>query len=473
MAKSKKQFIGPGLRKLRNERGQTQMQMAEALDVSATYINLLENNQRSLSVALLLKLSDVYQIDWRDLVDDENAGAIAELQSVLKDPVFGPVRPPLNELRAALDHAPSIVRSLISLHRNYASASERLQAISRDHQLQASHIASVSPESSVHNLFRQHHNYFGSVEDCATSLLRADEVEPDELYFFFKRRLKSRHGLKVSITTSETMQHKLRHYDERAQTITLSDGMDHMNRCFQLAHMLGLIEYRQAFETIIADAAIRGDTEQARCRVELANYFAAAVLMPYSDFLREARRIDYDIDGLAARFGVSYEMVCHRLTTLQRPGETGVPFFFLRVDKAGNVTKRISDTALTLAQQGGACPVLDIHLSFRTPGRIIPQFVEMPDGARYFTINRTVDRPTLGMRTQDNRQASSLGCAVEFADRLVYAKQFDSRHTAHFAAVGTTCHACMRAQCSQRAYPPLNMTLHVDEATRGETRFES
>ena len=143
--------------------------------------------------------------------------------------------------------------------------------------------------------------------------------------------------------------------------------------------------------------------------------------MPYEPFLREAESMAYDIDRLAARFGVSFEQTCHRLTTLQRPGAQGVPFFFLRVDKAGNVTKRFNSTSFHLAEYGGACPVWKVHMAFRLAGVIIPQFVELPDGDRYFTINRTVDRPTVNFETQDHRLAISLGCELQHAKKLGYA----------------------------------------------------
>ncbi|MEO1467428.1 MAG: short-chain fatty acyl-CoA regulator family protein, partial [Pseudomonadota bacterium] len=185
----------------------------------------------------------------------------------------------------------------------------------------------------------------------------------------------------------------LRVYDRGEGRILLSQGLDYQNRVFQLAHLTALIEQEGAIDALVA--RVRGERAQARCRVELANYFAAAVLMPYDDIRREAEASGYDIDHLAASFGVSFEQVCHRLTTLGRPGAEGVPFFFMRIDKAGNVTKRFNATEFTLAQYGGACPRLDIHTCFRQPGRIIPQVVEMPDGARYFTINRTVDRPAV------------------------------------------------------------------------------
>jgi predicted transcriptional regulator len=212
---------------------------------------------------------------------------------------------------------------------------------------------------------------------------------------------------------------------------------------------------------------------QARCRVELANYFAAATLMPYDPFLREAEASGYDIEYLSARFGVSFEQACHRLTTLQRDGAQGVPFFFLRIDRAGNVTKRFSATDFHLAEYGGACPRWDIHLCFRTPGRILPQFVELPDGTRFFTLNRTVERPVLNATQRDNRLAVTLGCAAEYADRIVYRRALPEGRALDVTPIGINCRLCPRINCAERAHQPIHLDLPIDESRRGPTRFES
>ena len=207
--------------------------------------------------------------------------------------------------------------------------------------------------------------------------------------------------------------------------------------------------------------------------MELANYFAAAYLMPYEDFLAVAEDTRYDIDRLAAAFGVSFEQVCHRMTTLQMDGARGVPFFFLRIDKAGNVTKRFNSTSFHLAEYGGACPVWNVHTCFRTPGVIVPQFVELPDGERFFTISRTTDRPVFSRDTQDRRLALALGCSLQHAEKIAYAASFNLSDPEIFGKIGINCHLCPRQACSQRAHQPLMMDLPIDTNRRGDTRYES
>ncbi|MEQ9361654.1 MAG: short-chain fatty acyl-CoA regulator family protein, partial [Rhodospirillales bacterium] len=244
-------------------------------------------------------------------------------------------------------------------------------------------------------------------------------------------------------------------------------------RVFQLAHVLCLVELPGLLEQLTAGSVLSSETAVARCHVELANYFAAAFLMPYGPFFEAAEDTRYDVDRLAAAFGVSFEQVCHRLTTLQRDGAKGVPFFFLRVDKAGNVTKRFNSTSFNIADYGGACPVWNIHTSFRTPGVIVPQFVELPDGERFFTMSRTTERPVFSRDTQDRRLALSLGCELKHAHRLAYAAPFNSRDDELFAPIGINCHLCPRKNCSQRAHQPLLMELPIDTNRRGNTRYES
>jgi hypothetical protein len=171
-----------------------------------------------------------------------------------------------------------------------------------------------------------------------------------------KAALRDRLGLRVRLVRVEDMPDTLREYDEPRREVLLSEALDHPNRVFQLVHVAGLIENRALFDEILGSSNISDAHGLARCRVELANYFAAAVLMPYGPYLAEALASKYDFDHLATRFGVSFEQACHRATTLQRSGAQGVPFFFLRIDKAGNVTKRFNATDFHLAEYGGACP---------------------------------------------------------------------------------------------------------------------
>ena len=467
----KKTLVGPQLRQLRRERNETQSDVAKALGVSTAYVNMLENNQRSLSVKMLAALSDAYQVDWRDLIKDEAPNLLADLRNVLQDPLFGNELPDLAEMRSAIDHAPHLVKCLLRLHRSHRTAMEKIM---RQGQGRATEdLLASSHETIIHDFFRNHSNYFDPLEKAAEKLRAAEPCESDEVYYVLKKRLQKKHGITVNTQSPESMSRSLRVYDEDESILYLSEALDHQNRVFQLAHVLCLVEMQHMLDALTADSGIATESGIARCHVELANYFAAAYLMPYEAFRDTAEETQYDVDRIAAAFGTSFEQVCHRLTTLQRPGSRGVPFFFLRVDKAGNVTKRFNSTSFNLAEYGGSCPVWNIHTAFRTPGVVQPQFVELPDGERFFTISRTTDRPVFSRETQDHRLAVALGCEFQYADRIGYTSAINLHEKNLFSPIGINCHLCQRQACSQRAHQPLFLDLPIDPSRRGNTRYES
>ncbi|TCP41498.1 helix-turn-helix domain-containing protein [Rhodovulum marinum] len=464
-----KTFIGPHLRRLRLERGETQAQMGKALGISTSYVNLLEKNERSVSAAVMLRLFETYGVDWREIAEDEDTTVLADLRASLQDPLFDAGRPDLTQLRAAQVHSPGLVACFLHLHRTYLATTDRLLSVT-DTAAEGGTLLASSPEATVHDFFRRKRNHFAELETSAEAFWDGRRIAPDDIYPALKDRLRDRLGLAVRVVPVADLHLTLREYDETRHEVLLSEGLDHPNRVFQLVHVAGLIEQRATLDALLDQSGITDAQGLSRCRVELANYFAAAVLMPYDRFLAEARACKYDFDHLATRFGVSFEQACHRATTLQRSGAQGVPFFFLRIDKAGNVTKRFNATDFHLAEHGGACPRLDVHTSFRTPGRIVPQFVEMPDASQFFVFSRTVDRPTFTRHAQDLRLAVAMGCAIEHAGEIGYSEGLTG---ARVTPIGINCRVCPRSNCDQRAHQAAILATPVDERRRGATRYES
>ncbi|MEM1046821.1 MAG: short-chain fatty acyl-CoA regulator family protein [Pseudomonadota bacterium] len=466
-----KTFIGPRLRRLRLENSQTQTQMAKVLGISTSYVNLLEKNERSVSVAVLMKLFENYDVDWREIAEDDTSALLADLRGALQDPIFDSGRPDLPQLRAALTHSPDLAGSFLKLHRAYLAATDQLMSVTGAGET-AQSTQAASPEASVHNFFRQHQNYFEGLEKAAEAFWGRRRVAADDTYSALKARLLDELGLRVTLVPVSEMPNTLREYDEERREVRLSEALDHPNRVFQLVHVSALVEQREVIDRLLSNAGVDDAHGRTRCRVELANYFAAAVLMPYKPFMAEALDSKYDFDHLATRFGVSFEQACHRATTLQRRGARGVPFFFLRIDKAGNVTKRFNATDFHLAEYGGACPRLDVHTSFRTPGRIVSQLVEMPDSSQYFVFSRTVDRPSFTRQHQDVRLAVAMGCGVEHVDAICYADAM-SVSAATTTKIGINCRVCPRIDCDQRAHHAFVLPDPVDERRRGATRYSS
>ena len=466
-----KTLIGPQLRQLRRAYKQTQAEMARQLGVSSSYINLLENNQRSLSVKVLMELTDAYGVDWRKLVNDNEAIRLADLRATVRDPMFTGAPPDLQELRAALDHAPRLVEQFLKLHQSHRSLLETLQHVGPGGD--RSDLLSTSPESAVHDFFRHNGNHFPALERAAEELRdRVGDLQ-DELYTGLKSHLRGAFNIDVEVAGSDEMHDTVRLFEEDSGRVFLSEALDPINRIFQLAHVLGLVSCATVIDALMADDSNLPAVAHDRCRVELANYFAAAVLMPYAPFLAQAEAGQYDIDRLAARFTVSFEMACQRLTTLQRKGAQGVPFFFLRIDGAGNVTKRFNATPFTLAEQGGSCPVWNIHAAFASPGAILSQLVEVPDSGQFFTISRTTDRAVIGRSGQTRRLVLALGCERTHMQRVGYAQRYHLAENAEIAEIGINCHICPRQACAQRAHEPIHRKLPLNANRRGSTRYES
>lgn len=466
-----KTLIGPQLRQIRQSHNQTQAEMARRLGISSAYVNLLENNQRSVSVKVLLALNDAYGVEARKLVKDDTARQLADLRASMNDPIFSGSAPDLTELRAALDHTPKLVECFLQLHQNHHTFLETFRKLSTGDA--SAEMQTIRPETAIHNFFRDNANHFPQLELAAEKARAAIGGPVEDLFASLKRHLKNAFGLDVHVHGLDEMGEALRVFEEGAGRVSLSEALDPINRNFQLAHVLALVSCKGLLDELAADAGITTEPGHARCRVELANYFAAALLMPYDEVHQMAEETKYDIDRIATHFAVSFEQVSHRLTTLQRKGAQGVPFFFLRIDTAGNVTKRFNATPFTLAEQGGSCPVWNIHSAFTAPDVIVPQFVELPDAGQFFTISRTTNRPVSNRHTQGRRLVVTLGCERTHVHRIGYAAPFNLEETSAIAPIGINCHVCPRRDCAQRAYEPLHVQLPIDANRRGSTRYQS
>ena len=313
----------------------------------------------------------------------------------------------------------------------------------------------------MRDFFHYRDNYIDTL-DTAAETLAATLVQDGQIERALESALSQAHGVRVAYVAG---QEALRRYDPASRVLTLDAWQPGATRSFQLAHQLALLSFRDLIEAELDQAAFRTDAARDVARVGLANYAAGALLLPYRAFLEAAREEKHDIDRLRTRFQVSFEQVCHRLSTLQRPGWRGVPFYFARVDMAGNITKRHSATRFQFARFGGACPLWNVHEAFAAPDRIGVQLAEMPDGSRYISIARSVSKPSGSYLAEDRRYALSLGCEIEHAGSLVYAAGLDLNGPA--TRIGVSCRICERTDCTQRAFPPLDRTLHVSENERG------
>ena len=457
MSADKKIFAGPRIRRLRREQGLTQARMAEELGISPSYLNLIERNQRPISVQILLRLAEVYDIELRSIAGDDEAQAVATMKEVFSDPMFRDTELSEEDLREVAAATPAFADALSTLYRTYQEAvtsssvlAERLA--DRDIDQTAGLVG--LPLEEVRDFINSRNNHFPELDDAAEVLYAEAGLGADEPYVSLRNYLQEKHGVGTRVAPADVMSNSLRRYDRHRQTLFLSELLDQPGRSFQVAYQIGYFEQARVVDAIVERSGLATEAAQSLCRIALVNYFAAALLMPYASFQRTAEETRYDIRLLGRRFGTSFEQVCHRLTTLQRPGARGIPFFLIRVDNAGNISKRFSAAGFHFARFGGTCPRWNVHDAFRVPGNIYTQIVQMEDGTRYFSVSRTVSRAGSGIGVPGDQYAVGLGCEINHARKLIYSAGFSLDEEAAATPIGVNCRLCERPDCAQRALPP-------------------
>lgn len=456
---TRKLYAGVKLRETRQRLGLTQKDFAAKLGVSLPYLNQMENNNRPLSTTVVLALAQEFGFDVTELSTGDAERLVSDMREALADPVFGTEPPPLADLRLTASNAPALARAFLELHRAYRQTHERLASL--DEALGREDARSpASPWDEVRDFFHYCDNYIDAVDHAAERL--AEGAGPGGIEALARARLRDM-GIGVTEADSTT----LRHLDREAGTLTLSARAPAETRRFQLLLQLAFLTQDNLLEATLDFARFQSEAARAIAKMGLANYFAGAALMPYGAFLGTAQTVRHDLEVLALRFGASIEQVCHRLSTLQRPGAKGIPFFFVRVDQAGTITKRHSATRLQFARFGGACPLWNVHRAFETPGRFLRQLAETPDGVRYISLARDVSKPGGSFGAPVRRFAIALGCEVKHAGDLVYADDLDVTNARAFEPIGISCRICERTECHQRSVPPLERRLQVTPDERG------
>ena len=466
MPNERRLYVGPSLRRLRRDLGLTQSDMAADLEVSASYIALLERNHRPLSAEMLLRLAQTYKMDIAALAGDGGADDAARLQAVLKDPMFADIDlPPLESADIAVNF-PGVAEALLRLYTAYReeqlALADRGAEASSDGAVQG--LDAADPVAEARRFLAARRNSFPGLDDAAERLAQAIS-EHDSLAGY----LKARHDFRVRRLPSSVMVGSVRRLDRHRREVLLDDGLDTASQMFQLALQIAYLELHEAVDAELADGSFSSEGGERLTRRALASYAAAAILMPYSAFARAAETRRYDVEALGRQFGASFEQTAHRLTTLQKPGQERVPFFFIRVDEAGNVSKRLDGAGFPFARHGGGCPLWNLHQAFRTPRRIVTQWLELPDGQKFFSIARTVTAGGGGFGAPRVERAIALGCAAEHADRLIYAQGQPGPESA--TPIGVTCRICHRTECTARSAPPIGRQILSDDIRRTSAPF--
>ena len=457
MAAQRKLYLGTRLRRLRRELGVNQSSMAAEIGISPSYLNHLERNQRPVTAQVLLRLAESYDVDLKSFAAEGGEGTgIEQLGEIFADPMFGDIGIPRYELIEVADNAPAVADAIARL---YSAVVDRRQAPAG--ALPEGEASFVTPETWVRDHIQAQRNYFAYIEEAAETLAGA---MGERLFIFaaLRKRLKEGFGVDTRIVPPELLDGTSQHYDYHRKRLMLSALLRPESRTFAVAYQVALFEFRALLAKMLESAAPPDQPARKLLHMSLANYAAGAIMMPYAEFLAAAETHRYDIDRLCAEFGASVEQVAHRLTTLGRSGARGIPLFMLRVDAAGNISKRFAGESFPFSRFGGTCPRWNLHAAFRTPERIVTQIVETPDGQRFFTFSRAVERSVRLDPRENSQLAIGLGCDVKYAPRIVYSDGLNLADP-YVTPIGPACAICPRVRCPQRAAAPAGRTLTVNE----------
>ena len=462
MPKERGLYAGPRLRRLRRERGLTQADMAAHLEVSASYVALLERNHRPISGQMLARLAQAYDLDLKTFLGGGGDDETARLASMLKDPMFADLDLPSVELSDISTNFPGVTEALLRLYTAYRE--EQLALADKGADRIDPEAEAYDPVAEARRFLAARRNSFPLLDDAAERLAqRAAEYEGLPGYF------RARHGLKVRRLPSDVLVGSIRRLDHHRKEVLLDDGLDSASQAFQLALQAVYLEMRAELDGLTAEGDFASESGERLARRALASYAAAAVMMPYSAFARAAETRRYDVEALGRQFGCSFEQTAHRLTTLQKPGQERVPFFFIRVDEAGNVSKRLDGAGFPFARHGGGCPLWNVHQAFRTPRQIVTQWLELPDGQRFFSIARTVTAGGGAYGATRVERAIALGCAEEHAGKLIYTQGGPGPEFS--TPIGVTCRLCHRLDCTARSAPPIGRQILPDDIRRTGAPF--
>ena len=456
-----KTFVGSRVRQLRSERGFSQAALAQMLEISPSYLNQIEHDVRPLTVAVLLRITEVFGVDATFFASHDDTRLVAELREVTMDRDLDIDVDPA-EVADMVGSHPALARAIVNLHRRYHLATTQLAAATEDRYSDGSGTGSITmPHEEVRDYFYQRQNYLHELDAAAEDLTIRMRMHRAELARELSDRLTRVHGVHIvrRIDLGDTVLHR---YDPATQTLEISGHLSSGQTAFKMAAELAYLEFGDLIDKLADEGKFTSDESAALARLGLANYFAAATVLPYRQFHDVAENFRYDVERLSAFYSVSFETIAHRLSTLQRPSMRGVPFSFIRVDRAGNMSKRQSATGFHFSSSGGTCPLWNVYETFANPGKIGVQIAQMPDGRNYMWVARTVELRASRYGQPGKTFAIGLGCELRHAPRLVYSEGLDLSGE-NATPIGAGCRVCERDNCPQRAFPALGRALDINE----------
>jgi len=468
--------IGSKIRKERRSRGLSQSELSKKLDISPSYLNLIESGRRTITVPLLIKIGNELGISLKDLTLESNKRVLSDIMEVLSSDIFDDLDITNQETAEFINSNPNIAKALLTLNDSYKSFKDDMQNRLESMDINSTIVENPKrlPVEIVSDFLQDNKNYFHSIE-LSAEILR-DKIGLDigpniGSGLKLTNYLKSKHNVDVEIVPASEELKSVRQYNSDNKKFQLSEMLTYTARNFNLAYQVSYLESEDVIDKIIDENHIESEEVIPLLKISLLNYFAAAMMMPYENFLNNAKLYRYDIEILMHHYACSFEQVTHRLTNMQRPGNTGVPFHFLKTDIAGNVSKRFSLSGIHIPRHGGSCPRWNVYIAFLNPGRIHPQISRMPDGKVYFCIARAFEKGIERHGMPKSFVSIGLGCDIQYAKDVVYSEGMDLNNKKLQTPIGVSCRICPRVECQQRAFPPLDKELKLDINYRGTSPY--
>ena len=461
--------LGVVIRRLRRGQSLTQRDLANKLDISVAYINLIENNRRSITVPILLKVAKLFNIELSELTNDYNKQLNSDLMDIFSDNIFEEHELKNNDIKDFCVNSPIVGDAVRTLYDKYLQNKKDLgeladQMISVKQEISDTVGSEKSSADFISDMLQSNNNYFSDIEEISEKETSAIDFDNGNRLRSMIDFLEKKFSIKIKFEEENLQNNFVKKYIAEKKILKISNALSRESKEFLIAHQLGLIIGKDSIEAKLEKEGITDNNTLALGKTVLANYFASCLLMPYDNFLKYSKKHRYDIDMLSNRFETSFEQVCHRLTTLQKPGNKGIPFHFMRVDIAGNVSKRFSLSGLKIPRYSVACPRWNVYSAFLNPGKIKVQLSKMLDGKTFVCLARTVSKRIGDYRSPETFFSIGLGFDISHSKDCIYADNLDEKYS---VPTGLSCRTCERENCRQRAFPPIHKNLKFNENVRG------
>ncbi len=466
--------IGPKIRAFRRQLGLQANKLAEQINISPSYLALIEGGKRKIDGDLLLKICQELKIELSDLTSKSDLNLANNISELLDDKLFEDLDILGPEVQDLVNTNPKIARALIKLGDNYKQKDHEI--VSKVENLSGKMIdnrRNSFPGEVVSDFLQENKNYFSKLEEFANNVFEKIHTNNRSTYIGLCNFLKSEYGITVKDVIPKEGRSFSKIFNKEKKELLLSDYVALETKKLYAAAQIAQEGAINEINEYLSKFSFPTEESKKLTKVSLLNYCGAAILMPYKQFHTECIKQKYDLELLQNTFATTFEQIAHRVTTLQDPKLPGIPFHFLRVDIAGNISKRFSLSGIEIPRYGGACPRWNVYSAFTRPGIIQAAVSKMSNGEKYVCIARTVEKGIGRFGETKSILSIGLGCEAKYAKDFVYTENLNINDKKSEIPIGVSCRTCDRLDCSQRAFPPLHKKFDVDINSRGVSVYVS